>query len=133
MGPARLKYLEMIQAVVTRMATNQFTTRAWSVTLGTAVVGWAVAKSDHPEHAIVAVLPTFCFWILDAFYLSHERSFRCLFNRQCQIVDEPASLSLETTWKPLDWIGALFSPAVTLVHGSVLLAAWLVWRGKWPL
>ena len=93
-GPTRLKYLGIIQSVVTRMAANEFTTRKWSVALGSALIGWTVSRNAYPKHALVAAIPSSCFWLLDAYYLSQERCFRYIFERECAISTEPARIVL---------------------------------------
>ncbi|HTI73104.1 MAG TPA: hypothetical protein VMF06_24225 [Candidatus Limnocylindria bacterium] len=123
----RLKYLEMIQAVITRMAGNQTTLRTWSVTLGTAVVGFAVNNSAHPKAALLAVLPAGVFWILDGYYPGLERAFRALYNQERQIADDKPDFAMAI--KPLiveKWIEACTRPAVWLVHLPVIAVALVV-------
>lgn len=133
MGPTRLKYLGIIQSVVTRMAANEFTTRKWSVALGSALIGWTVSRNAYPKHALVAAIPSSCFWLLDAYYLSQERCFRYIFERECAISTEPARLSLVTSWGLLDWIRAVAAPAVWLVHLPVIAIAAVVGYGIWQI
>src|ERR1700685_2777947 len=75
MGERRLKYLDMLQSVISRMASNQFTIRTWSIGLGTAVMGYVAAKDQHPTAAMLALLPASVFWLLDGYYLALERKF----------------------------------------------------------
>jgi hypothetical protein len=119
MGPTRLKYLGMIQSVVTRLAANEFTTRKWSVALGSALIGWTVSRNADPKHALVAVVPTTCFWLLDGYYLSQERSFRHIFERECVLSTEPTQLSLATKWG--------------LMHLPVVAVAVVVGYGIWHI
>lgn len=49
MSESRIKYLEMLQAAITRMAGTQVQLRTWTVTLGTLVIGYAAAKEGHPR------------------------------------------------------------------------------------
>src|SRR6266436_8960138 len=71
----RLKYLEFIQAAISRMAANSFLIKGWSVTLGTAVLGFSL-KENNWAMALVALIPASSFWALDAYYLGLERLFR---------------------------------------------------------
>lgn len=133
MGPTRLKYLGIIQSVVTRMAANEFTTRKWSVALGSALIGWTVSRNAYPKHALIAAVPSTCFWLLDAYYLSQERCFRHIFERECAIPAEPAKLSLATSWGLLDWVRAVAAPPVWLVHLPVIAIAVVVGYGIWQI
>lgn len=78
MNEAKLKHLEFIQGVITRMSTNSFLIKGWSVTLVAAIFALA-AKDAKPIFAVVAYLPVVIFWVLDAYYLALERRFRKLF------------------------------------------------------
>jgi hypothetical protein len=131
MGQLRLKYLEMIQAVVTRLAGNQFTLRTWSVALGSAVIGYAASKEAHVHAAYLGVMSAVTFWILDAYYLALERGFRDLYNGERVKADDAPSMDLSV--KPS--IGAYFKawlrPAVWLVHLPVLVLALVVGGGGW--
>jgi hypothetical protein len=73
-----LKYLELLQAAIARMAANSFAIKAWSVGLGTVIIG-LTAKDGSPHLACLALLPGFAFWYLDAYYLSLESLFRELY------------------------------------------------------
>ncbi len=94
MTELRIKYLEMIQEIIARMAANQFQARAWSVALGSAIIGFAASKDGDARFALLAVLPVMLFWLLDAYYLALERKYRDLFNRERMRTDEPPSFDL---------------------------------------
>lgn len=75
--PNRIKHLEMIQAVVTRLSNEGFLIKGWAVTLAGVIAGLAV-NSKSWELALVGCLPTLAFWTLDAMFLRDERLFRAL-------------------------------------------------------
>ena len=75
----RVKHLEMLQPVISRMASNSFALKGWSVTLTAALLGLA-AHGSNPGFAIVAFYPALAFWGLDAYYLRQERRFRALYD-----------------------------------------------------
>jgi len=75
----RIKHLEMIQAVVTRLAGNSFSMKGWCITLVTALIALS-AKDANWRYAGLALLPAIFFWGLDAYYLRQERLFRKLFD-----------------------------------------------------
>jgi hypothetical protein len=123
MGDKRMKYLDMLQSVISRMAGNQLTLRTWSVGLGTAVIGFAAAKDGHPTAALLALLPAAVFWILDAYYLALEREFRDLFNTARKVNDDDPDFSFNIPGSASNWIKALAAPAVWLVHLPVIALA----------
>lgn len=75
----RVKHLEMIQAIVARLAQNSFLLKGWAATL----VGVLVVlgnRSAEPRFAILAVMPCLAFWALDGYYLALERRYRALYD-----------------------------------------------------
>src|SRR4051812_26441753 len=72
--------MEMIQAVVSRLAGNSFLIKGWALTLTGAFLGFAVNKDDSGL-AAAALVPILVFWALDTYYLRAERLFRALYDR----------------------------------------------------
>lgn len=75
----RVKHLEMVQAVVTRLGQNSFAVRGWSVTLVSVLFALIASKDAPPPAALITLVPTAVFWGLDAYYLRQERLFRKLY------------------------------------------------------
>lgn len=76
---ARAKYLEMIQSVISRMASNSFKLKGWAVTLVAGVFALA-AKDANELYCLIAYIPVVVFWGLDAYYLEQEKLYRELYN-----------------------------------------------------
>jgi hypothetical protein len=131
MGASRIKYLEMLQAVITRMAGNQFTLRAWSVALGTAIIGYAASKDGNRKAALLAAFPAVVFWLLDAYYLALEREFRAIFNAAATVQDDAPNFSFAVDVTRTDMKEALGRPAVWPVHLAVLALAIVVGGTAW--
>ena len=74
----RLKYLEMVQGLVTRMAGYGVSIKSYCITVITAVLGFSFTL-QRPAVAALALLPLITFALLDAQYLRVERRFRALF------------------------------------------------------
>jgi len=68
-------HLATMQSVVSRMAGNSAASKAWCVTLVSAVLV-LVADKGKPEVAWVAAIPAALFLFLDTYYLSLEKGFR---------------------------------------------------------
>jgi hypothetical protein len=97
--------------------------KAWSVTLGTAVLGFSVKESNWAL-ALVTVLPVICFWFLDAYYLALEKSFRDLW--ETAVACATAKFKMKVDEPGLDaWWGAAWQPAVWLVHLRVFISSLL--------
>ena len=75
-----MRHLEMIQAIITRMATNSFMLKGWAVTLVAGVFVLA-SKDSNPLYFSIAYIPIILFWFLDSYYLQLERKFRILYKQ----------------------------------------------------
>jgi hypothetical protein len=73
----RVKHLEMIQAVITRLSNEGFVVKGWAVTVAGVFAGLAI-NSEEWKLAALACFPTAAFWILDTTFLRAERLFRAL-------------------------------------------------------
>lgn len=72
-------HLGILQNVIQRMASNSSASKAWCVTLVSAVLV-IVADKGKPDYAYIAFLPTLVFAALDAYYLALEKAFRIAYN-----------------------------------------------------
>lgn len=70
----------MLQAVISRLGGNGFTIKGWAITVAAAFLGLGVNAHNY-WLALMGVVPTVTFWLLDTFMLRTERLFRHLFNR----------------------------------------------------
>ena len=73
------KHLDIMQGVISRMAENSRSCKVWCVTLVAATLV-LVARTGEPQHALIALAPTALFYVLDAYYLMLERTFRISYN-----------------------------------------------------
>lgn len=93
---SKLKYLELIQNIITRMANNSFKLREWTVLLATAGFAFAV-KEPKFSQLFVIVMPILAFWWLDAYYLQQERLYRALYNKAVKMEEKNIDFSLKAT------------------------------------
>lgn len=73
-------HLSIMQSVIQRMAANSTSCKAWCITIVSAILV-LIADKNRPELAWLALLPTFLFMALDAYYLALEKAFRTSYNR----------------------------------------------------
>ncbi len=132
---SRIKHLEMIQAVISRLAGNGFLMKGWAVAVAGVFFGFAVNK-DSWQLSLVAMLPTSVFWGLDAYLLRAERMFRELYR---QVAFEHGSVrpfDMAATTKDFIksaptktsgyWRTLFGRPILTVFYGGLLVAALLV-------
>ncbi|WP_420449045.1 hypothetical protein [Candidatus Palauibacter sp.] len=116
----KVAYLQMIQAVIARMASNSFLIKGWSVTLVAALFALAAAGTNE-LFVYLAYFPAFMFWALDAFFLRQEHLFRELWN-QARELDAEIDFSMDT--EPFtDQVDSTWSVArshtLALFHGTI--------------
>ena len=110
----RLKYLEMIQAVISRLAGYNAWLKNLCATVATAMCGLAI--NLHNAHIMLtAFLPIVVFAFQDTRYLSLERRFRLLYDK---VRDE------DWTTMPSFAISPSAVPGIGIWS---LLASWSIW------
>ncbi len=79
-APEIAKHLELIQAVIARLAGASTLVKAWCLTLATAALGLAwTGSSDTNALAWVAIFAVAIFALLDVQYLREERKYQGLY------------------------------------------------------
>lgn len=121
-----LKHLEMIQAVISRMAQNSFTLKGWAVTLVTAILALAVGTGTRGI-LLVALLPALVLWGLDGYYLRQERLFRRLYDAArggvSGVTVEPFSMNTQPySSNVAGWWSTCCSRTIAPLYVSIILA-----------
>jgi hypothetical protein len=114
-------YLQMVQGVISRMASNSFVVKGWSVTLTAALLAFA-AKDNDASFAWIAAGAVAVFGVLDARYLALERAFISVYDTAAQAAPTTPTLTPPASGFS-GVVSALFSWSVALVHGVALAAA----------
>lgn len=122
---AKLKHLEFIQNVITRMNSNSFMIKGWTITLVSAIFALAVDKSHHNIiWAILIVIPIF--WFLDGYFLSMERQYRKLYDAVTKKEETDFSMNASMYKENCSWLDSTFSNTIFLLYGSLLILTLLV-------
>ncbi len=129
-------HMTMLQGIIGRMADNSRVCKMWCVTLVSAILA-LVAFRGYANHIFIALLPTAMFFLLDAYYLALERSFRGAYNdfvdkiregryaaSDLYVVPPPKSLAHGTIRAMFRSFSTL--PFYALVAGTLLFAWWLI-------
>lgn len=74
----KIKHMEFIQNIITRMNTNSFQVKGLSITITSAILALIINNYDFKLAAIL-YFNLFIFWGLDAYYLSQEKMYRNLY------------------------------------------------------
>lgn len=107
----KIRFLEMIQSIIGRMASNSFMLKGWAVTL---VAGtFALSKDFQDIFLLIVYVPIILFWFLDSYYLQLERKYRTLYNKvTCQspkIVDFKLNIEKSSYENKTSYIQCLIS------------------------
>jgi len=97
-----VKYLELIQKIIERMARNSFQIKTWTATLFAAII--VLTYSIINILIFIVLIFTICmFWALDSYYLRQEKIFRELynakvkeFNENAKSVNQPYSMHVDS-------------------------------------
>lgn len=129
----RLKQLELLQGVITRLSNQAAALKNFCITVTTAVCGFAVTV-QRPGLALLSLIPVVIFAYLDARYLTAEKCFRAVFERERLVSweeipsfhfvlegDKPGVLRSLTSWSILGFYLpiALFAALICLILGVI--------------
>jgi len=122
----KLKHLEFIQNVITRMNTNSFQLKEWAIVIISAILA-LYASTKNPCFIIIGLFPAFIFWALDAYYLMQERKFRGLYNDVAGVTEKPKDI------KPFEmrpdlyikgkysYLSVLFSKTIWILYLPIII------------
>ena len=122
MEEKQVRYLEMIQSIVTRMASNSFMLKGWSVTLTSALFALA-AKDANARYVYIAYFPAIMFWCLDGYFLYQERLFRKLYAYNVENPSLIKLFSMDTRsyeGGEASWACAIISKTLLIFHGVLI-------------
>jgi hypothetical protein len=126
---ARIKHLELLQAVISRMAGASASMKRYCLLVVAAAIAFA-ATAKAPLIALAAALLTLVFWALDSMYLRQERWFRRLYD---QVRIEPADQAPDFRIVPdaalrrtETFVSAAFSWSTALLYAPLVVFLLLV-------
>jgi len=119
----KLKHLDFLQLVITRMNVNSFLLKGWAVTLVSALFAFA-ARDTNIKYVIITYLSTPIFWLLDGYYLSLERQYRELYDvvRKKDEIDIDFDLNARPYNKGKNmWLPSVLSATLITFYGILLI------------
>lgn len=81
-----LKYIDILQSCITRMANNSAKCKTWCITIVAALIALFL-KGEQEKYRWLIFIPIFSLWFLDAFYLYLEQEFRVIYNKYIELYD----------------------------------------------
>lgn len=131
MDDNRIKYLEMIQNVITRMNSNSFDIKKWTIGILSGLCALYV-NSSNKNILFIALVIMCLMWFLDGIYLHQERQYRELYlEAKNGNVDDFNMNASKYHSSPCCFIKVLFSKTLIPVYfiPGILLAVFLYYYG----
>ena len=124
----KLKHLEFIQNVITRMNTNSFLIKGWAITLVSALFALA-AHNSNMEFVLISYIVIPIFWILDGFHISIERQYRDLYKAVSEKPECEIDFNMDASaYKKgnRSWLSGIFSKTLCPFYGVSIVATLMV-------
>lgn len=124
----KLKHLEFIQNVITRMNSNSFLIKGWSITLVSALFALA-AKDANINYVLITYIVIPVFWLLDGFYISQERQYRDLYKEVAAKDDTTIDFSMNASGfckGDRTWLSSVFSKTLIPFYGISVVTTLIV-------
>ncbi|WP_242434141.1 hypothetical protein [Streptomyces sp. CB01580] len=123
----RIKHLEFIQAIVTRLGNNSFLLKGWAMTITAAILALSAGQLSW-QIALSGTVPLLGFWSLDSYFLRQERLFRALYEdaRSPDSTVEMLSMNVGPYLARVTLVKAAFSQTLVLFYGALLIAHFVV-------
>lgn len=130
----KLKHLEFIQNIITRMNTNSFQIKGMSVTIVAALLA-LTATEFNILFASIVYFALLIFWGLDAYYLSQEKGYRELYNEvrntKSEDIDFDLKLKSEYTIDKNSWQYTLTNKTIMplyILQGIIALILIIIFK-----
>lgn len=126
MTEKKLKHLELIQGIISRMAGNLFYLRGWVITLVAGVLVLLTQLDGGKLPIIFLAFITILFWAYDGYFLALERMYRDLYDKVRKMKEEEIDFSMnvgEFRGKAQNTpLFCMFSPTLRYFYIPLLLA-----------
>lgn len=124
---SKLKHLEFVQGVISRMGNNSFLLKGWSIILVSGLFALA-ATGSNLMFVYLAYFPAIAFFILDGYFLWQERLFRRLYDHVRMLDVKDIDFSMDTSlFAPAEsWLSAIFSRTLLIFHGTIIITIIIV-------
>lgn len=115
----KIKHLEFLQNVISRMNSNSFLIKGWTITLVSALFALA-AKDANVNYVLVSYIAIPIFWVLDGFYISQERQYRDLYKEVAAKPETNIDFSMDASGYckgDRTWLSGIFSKTLIPFYG----------------
>lgn len=124
----KIKHLEFLQNVITRMNSNSFLIKGWTITLVSALFALA-SKDANANYVLVSYIAIPVFWVLDGFYISQERQYRDLYAVVAAKDETAIDFSMDASsfnQGNRTWLAGIFSKTLIPFYGISIVTTLIV-------
>lgn len=128
MNEKKLKHLEFLQNVTTRMNSNSFMIKGWAITLVSALFALA-AKDANIRYVLITYVVLPAFWVLDGFFIATERQYRDLYDEIRSRTEAEIDFDMDASRfrkGSRTWLAGIFSKTAIPFYGIAILVTLLV-------
>jgi len=130
MNEKQIKHLEFIQNIITRMNTNSFLLKSWTVIIVSALFALSL-KNENLDHLLIALtlLPILVFWGLDGYFLRQERLFRALYDEVRGKDEKYVDFCMDTNTvqkKVTSWFNVTCSKTIFPYYGIICIVVLVI-------
>src|SRR5690554_1280132 len=128
MNENKLKHLDFIQNVITRMNSNSFLIKGWTITLVSALFALG-AKDSNLNYVLISYVVIPVFWFLDGFYISQERQYRDLYKEVAEKTEDKIDFSMDASKYCIEdrtWASGVFSKTLIPFYGISIASTLIV-------
>lgn len=135
MNENKLKHLELIQGIASRMAGNLFYLRGWVITLVAGVLALLSQIDGDVLPFLLVILVMFISWVYDGYFLSMERMYRDLYDKVRKLKDEQIDFSMDVSefrqYKKNTILFCMFSRTLFFFYAPLIIVAiYLVFKAN---
>ena len=129
MNPDKIKHLEFIQGVITRMGANSFQMKGWAVTIYAALLALYAGSSGCSRNTFlfVAAISTLIFWLLDTYYLQQERKFRGIYNDVAGLTGQDQQIEVRLFEMPIQKYNCKKDKKYSYWNVFISMTIWLLY------
>jgi len=122
----KIKHLELIQAVITRLSEHSFRLKTFGLIQ---VVGAMVALVSGKVNALVFLVPvgaSLVIWGLDAWFLREERAYRALFDHVRKLHEGDVDFSMDAGGRREKLVGVALSSTLRVFYPMLVVVSLVV-------
>jgi hypothetical protein len=113
-------HLQMVQAVIARLASQSTTIKGWCVTVTAGVLTISTTTTANPVVAVISAYVVCAFSVIDSYYLAVERNYRELYMNAA--TDSVPEWTLAVSAPGLKGVlRAMASPSIYILYGTSMV------------